>query len=138
MGKGSAPDDFPGGDSFANLFNSDTEDDEVSAEDSERILYRALGDLPIICDHCNGFCHAHVVRLRDAFLGRSADVMRKLLAGIDLYFMNRSYGLNEPSELLTKIYEDWAELVVLYKQAEPQATFQNMVEEEGDQEEDDE
>lgn len=94
---------------------------ESSAKDEIRtILQKALGDLPQKCPDCNGMCQHHVVAVRDAFMYRAGELGTKLLEGLSLYRLERRFGLQEPEDLIKKIYDIWAEMSVLYALAEPQ------------------
>lgn len=100
-----------------------THKDEVSL-----ILHKALGDLPSKCPDCQGYCQHHVLKVRDLFLDRAGFLGTRLVEGLAIYKMERRFGVDEPEELIRKIYDLWGEMSVLYALAEPQDGMDERIE----------
>lgn len=85
-------------------------------------LRRALGDVSLTCPHCGIICDTHgwEVKVRDLVLRRGLDLGQRFLKGLVLYFQNREYGIETPTEVLLSVYELWEELGYLGIAAEPQ------------------
>lgn len=95
-------------------------EEEVSEEEVARVLGRALGDVPLYCQHCGELCPDHVIRVRDALFARCLELTTRLSQLFSVYRLERELEISEPTELIQKIYETWGELQILYTQTEPQ------------------
>jgi hypothetical protein len=95
-------------------------DQQVVAE-----LYRTLGDVPRTCEECGGLCGHHVVRIRDAFMKRAANILIEMSKGVAIYHLQREWGIQQPSETVQKIYDLWQQLFILYPLAEPQESLED-------------
>jgi hypothetical protein len=96
------------------------EEDEEKRQQVTAAFYRALGDLTLFCMEHEDMCDHHVVDLRDAILTRVGMLAYRVAAGVKLYRESREFGIQEPVEVVEKIYKDWQELMLLYGCREPQ------------------
>ena len=95
-------------------------EDEGQRERIMQVFYRALGDLSLFCMEHEDMCDHHVVDLRDSVLSRAGALAYRIAAGVKLYRDVREYGLQEPVDIIDKIYDDWEELALLFNCREPQ------------------
>lgn len=95
-------------------------DDDEKRQQIALVFYRALGDLPLFCTEHEDMCDHHVVDLRDAILARVGSLAYRIALGTKLYRDTREFGVQEPVEVVEKIYKDWQELALLFSCREPQ------------------
>lgn len=91
------------------------------------IARRVLGDCQLFCESCGGFCHHQTVKVRDLFIQRGYELVSELLGFFDLYLRERKMGIEEPFQLIAKIYQRWSEIGFVYDMAEPQERVQASV-----------
>jgi hypothetical protein len=85
-------------------------------------LRRALGDVSLTCPHCGIICDTHDwdLKIRDLVFRRGLELGQQWLKGLVLYFQNREFGVETPTELLLSVYNLWEEIGYLGIAAEPQ------------------
>lgn len=103
---------------------------QATRNDLYQILMRTLRETPAACPTCGGLCQDHVVKLRDCFLARLGELSRQIADGVDLYRRSRNFGVSEPHEVITRIYDLAGEHSLVYNLAEPQERMDLSEEEE--------
>jgi hypothetical protein len=90
---------------------------------THHVLMKALGEVAPVCPGCGTICAHHEVLVRDCFVRRMGQLAMQLKDMAIVYFQCRKLDIEEPSDVLVKMFAAWQEVSLLYELSEPQEYY---------------